>query len=94
MNELRAHTPNDEGEWHYLDQHLRCVADKAKEFSHKFNASDVAYTLGLLHDLGKVNPMFQEYLDACALGQRHEKVPHSVWGAALIYTIKIGRAHV
>lgn len=85
MDRLHAHTPNDKGEWHYLDDHLKDVADKAKKFADKFGASDVAYALGLIHDLGKVNPMFQDYLDACARGQRHGKVPHSIWGAALAY---------
>lgn len=85
MGNLRAHTPNDKGEWHSLDNHLKSVAEKAKEFASQFGAADIAHVLGLLHDLGKANPLFQSYLDACACGQRHEKVPHSIWGAALVY---------
>ncbi len=87
MDQLYANTPNDKGEWHDLGNHLREVALKAKEFTDKFGASDVAYGLGLLHDLGKINPMFQEYLEACARGHRHEKAPHSIWGAALAYAL-------
>ncbi|MCL5022236.1 MAG: CRISPR-associated endonuclease Cas3'' [Nitrospirae bacterium] len=87
MTDLYAHTPNERGEWHYLDKHLIDVAEKAKGFAGKFGASDAAYALGLLHDLGKVNPEFQDYLKACARDERHGKVPHSIWGAALAYAV-------
>ncbi|MDR2017378.1 MAG: CRISPR-associated endonuclease Cas3'' [Syntrophobacterales bacterium] len=85
MDRLHAHTPNDKCEWHYLDQHLKEVAEKAKEFAEKFGAGELAYNIGLLHDLGKINPCFQDYLDACAKKLQHKKVPHSIWGAALVY---------
>jgi CRISPR-associated endonuclease/helicase Cas3 len=84
---MYAHTPNKKGEWHDLDKHLRGVADKAKEFAAKFGASALAYFLGLIHDLGKANKLFQDYLEVCAQGLGHAKVPHAIWGAAFIYAI-------
>lgn len=53
MTELYAHTPNDEGEWHFLDKHLKNVADMAQGFTDKFGIGDLAYWIGLWHDLGK-----------------------------------------
>lgn len=87
VDKMYAHTPNKKGEWHDLDKHSRGVADKAKEFAAKFGASALACFLGLIHDLGKVNKLFQDYLEACAQGLRHAKVPHAIWGAAFIYAI-------
>jgi CRISPR-associated endonuclease/helicase Cas3 len=85
MNNLYAHTPNDEGKWHYLEDHLKEVARLAKQFAGKFAAGDLAYWIGLWHDLGKSNPDFQDYLKACQRDERHEKVPHAIWGAVLAY---------
>lgn len=84
---LYAHTPNAKGEWHRLGSHLKDVAERAQGFAGKFGASEIAGLLGLFHDLGKVNPKFQDYLHACARGERHEKVPHSIWAAALAYAL-------
>lgn len=87
MNNLYAHTPNNEGKWHYLEDHLKEVARLAKQFAGKFNAGDLAYWIGLWHDLGKSNPNFQDYLKACQRDERHEKVPHAIWGAVLSYRL-------
>lgn len=57
-----AHTPGKAGEWHKLADHLRAVAERARVFAEPFGAGEVAYWLGLLHDLGKFNPDFQTYL--------------------------------
>lgn len=85
MKEFYAHTPNDKGEWHKLDEHLQDVARMAQGFANKFEAGDVAYWSGLWHDLGKCNPEFQNYLEACQRDERHEIVPHAIWGAVLAY---------
>src|SRR4030042_3724658 len=85
MTELYAHTPNDKGEWHYLKDHLQKVAELARGFADKFGAGDLAYWIGLWHDLGKVNPSFQGYLNACFKDKRHDKVPHAIGGAALMF---------
>jgi len=48
-----AHTPNAEGEWHWLDVHLRDVAELAARFAEPFEQQMAARLLGLFHDLGK-----------------------------------------
>src|SRR3989338_4056727 len=85
MNDLYAHTPNEKGEWHKLEDHLKEVARLATKFADKFGAGELAKWIGLWHDLGKANPEFQDYLKACQQKERHEKAPHAIWGAVLAY---------
>ncbi len=87
MTDLYAHTPNKNGEWHKLEDHLIEVARLATKFANKFEAGEIAKWIGLWHDLGKSNPEFQNYLKACQRDERHEKVPHSIWGAVLAYQL-------
>lgn len=61
-----AHTPGPSGEPHRLVDHLRAVAETARQFAECFQAGDLAYWIGLWHDLGKFDPQFQAYLRACA----------------------------
>lgn len=89
MTELYAHTPNDKGEWHYLKDHLQKVAELARGFADKYGAGDLAYWIGLWHDLGKCNPRFQSYLEACYSGKRHDKVQHAISGAALMFAYSL-----
>jgi CRISPR-associated endonuclease/helicase Cas3 len=68
MKSLYAHTPPAGQGWdhgHLLTEHLAAVAKMAQEFASAFGAGDLAYWLGLWHDLGKCNPTFQEYLRLC-----------------------------
>lgn len=84
---LRAHTPNDDGRWHDLDEHSHAVACEAARTALSFGASESAFWAGLLHDLGKANPAFQDYLAACEKakqsGQKPPRAgtaPHAIWG--------------
>ncbi|MDQ3328218.1 MAG: CRISPR-associated endonuclease Cas3'' [Chloroflexota bacterium] len=60
-----AHSKNDRGHRHELAAHLRTVAEQASRFASDFDGGELAYWLGLWHDLGKFNPMFQQYLMEC-----------------------------
>ena len=55
---------DDSGEWleHELNDHLAGVASIAAVFAVEFGNADWAMTAGMLHDLGKYNPQWQEYL--------------------------------
>lgn len=78
-----AHTPNEKGEWHLLEDHLRGVAERARKFGDKFGAGDWAELAGWWHDLGKVNPRFQAYLKHCYAEPKgnHKGPPHAIVGA-------------
>lgn len=85
-----AHTPNACGRWQPLEEHLLQVAEAARVFADPFGAGEVAQWAGLLHDLGKYSPEFQQYLRACqratlGLGPRPRpgSAPHKQAGAAL-----------
>lgn len=47
---------------HWLDDHLRDVADLASSYAADFQSREWAYVTGLWHDLGKYNPEFQAYI--------------------------------
>ncbi len=85
---LYAHTPNCQGIWHYLSDHLNDVAYLTEEFAGVFGNSDLGYVVGLLHDIGKADPGFQSYLKAQAQGRYSPSVPHAWGGAALAYVGK------
>lgn len=83
---LVAHTPPPGGDWHYLDDHARAVAQLAAEFAEVFGGDDVSRYLGLLHDAGKAHPQFQDYLLACVRepNRKHPTVDHKTTGAAAL----------
>ncbi len=71
-------------EWQTLDEHLKAVAAKAREFAEPFGAGDWGEAAGGNHDLGKGQPPWPDYLIASATGKkRQDKVPHAIHGAAL-----------
>ena len=79
-----AHTSNG-SQWHKLDAHLIKVAQKARTFAAIYKEGASAYWTGVLHDIGKINPAFQQYLKAQAENKPTSIVPHAPWGAALVY---------
>lgn len=78
---LYAHTPGFSDEWHGLLEHLQEVARRAGEFAEPWGGREIAYALGLAHDLGKADPRFQNYLIEAAKGNRITSCPHSAPGA-------------
>lgn len=72
-----AHT-NDRGKehWQLLKDHLRNTAHLARSFGEDAGIGDLAYTAGLLHDLGKYSEQFQARLEG-----KHIRVDHSTAGA-------------
>ena len=62
MPDYHAHSANEEGQRHGLVEHLRAVAELAREFSSFFGGGETAHYAGLWHDLGKFDPEFQRYL--------------------------------
>ena len=84
MDVPMAHTPNQDGAWHGLVEHLHGVADLAAQFASPFGGEHVAYYAGLWHDLGKFSLGFQRYLAACdADGRPHHSVDHKAAGVRL-----------
>ena len=59
---LLAHSKNESGQDHFLVEHLHEVSDLAKKYAEPFAADNIAALLGLLHDAGKVQVGFQDYL--------------------------------
>jgi CRISPR-associated endonuclease/helicase Cas3 len=76
---MYAHSENAQGEKHPLKPHLKEVARLAADFADKFQAGPWGHLAGLLHDAGKLNPAFQEYL----AGQKKKGPDHSSAGAIL-----------
>ncbi len=57
-----AHTKNSQGKRQDLEEHLRNVADTAAKYCASFDGETFACYAGLLHDIGKYDPAFQQYL--------------------------------
>jgi CRISPR-associated helicase Cas3/CRISPR-associated endonuclease Cas3-HD len=91
-NELRpdifyAHTPTTQNPtWHELYRHLLGVAQIASEWGRDSKEQDILQIIAILHDLGKYQIDFQDYLKATNEGQWHRSVPHAVWGAYAAYS--------
>ena len=79
MTDFYAHSANDEGYRHRLVEHLRAVAQMARDFASPFGGGEVAYYCGLWHDLGKFNPVFQQYLS----GDRQRGPDHKAAGTQM-----------
>ena len=64
-------------------QHTVNSAKLAREFASSFGCENVAYLAGLLHDMGKYTPAFQEYLKRSLNGEKvtRGEVIHALQGA-------------
>lgn len=89
-----AHIDENSGNTHDLAAHLLDVAKRASEFARRARPGDesfasIAFWAGLVHDLGKYRPEFQDYL----LGRRtkSEETQHAVFGAAWAW-VNLGKA--
>lgn len=86
-----ARSPQGERmEWETLEHHVGWVTELAKTFAMDFDAERFGELLGVYHDFGKIQPQFREYLIGsyraeATGGRRPSTVPHSAWGAALLY---------
>ncbi len=78
---FHAHSGNqqDKSDWQPLRDHSESVAALAASFAELLGLERAAYFAGLLHDLGKYNPAFQEKLDGALLA-----VDHSTAGAFIL----------
>ena len=80
-----AHSENSDKEKHSLSKHLKETAKLAESFACRESYKTTLYLTGLLHDLGKYQQEFQNYLEN---GGTRGSVPHSSWGAG--YTRRNG----
>jgi CRISPR-associated endonuclease/helicase Cas3 len=85
-----AHSPNASGHWQSMRDHVLAVAELARKHAAPFGGDDLAYWSGLLHDLGKYTPEFQQYLWDCHRAAQDPRLkpprpgsaPHKQHGAA------------
>lgn len=75
IDECIAHKAED-GRTESIAEHLEKVAQRAAEFAEKFDSFDLAYNMGLLHDVGKYSKGFQHRIK-----ENGPKVDHSTVGA-------------
>lgn len=66
----------DKSDWQPLVDHLKQVAELSRKFASDFNASDMGYVTGILHDIGKYSDIFQRRLEGSPV-----RVDHSTAGA-------------
>jgi CRISPR-associated endonuclease/helicase Cas3 len=80
-----AHSANQHGSRHLLSPHLWHVAELARENARGFGYEQVAWALGLLHDIGKCHSDFQRYLLAAEASAAHRprSPDHKMAGALL-----------
>jgi len=62
----------DKSDWQFLRDHLTQVATISQQFGNDFNAGELAYTSGLLHDLGKYSTDFQQRLEGQRISVDHK----------------------
>jgi len=76
--EYIAHSENSLLKTHLLSKHLRETAKMSSSFAWKEEYKSIFFLTGLLHDLGKYQEAFQQYIRN---GGKRGSVPHASWGA-------------
>ncbi|MBG0791336.1 MAG: CRISPR-associated helicase Cas3' [Desulfovibrionaceae bacterium] len=89
---LFAHTLEGEppSRWQSLDDHLSAVSERAAQFAGTFGAQEWGRIIGLLHDVGKCNPQFQQRLT----GEYTGHADHKGTGARLLHGLGTGFGRV
>lgn len=64
VEELFAHSRNGAGARHLLRDHARATGELARRFAEPFGAGELAWALGLFHDVGKAECSWQDRLIA------------------------------
>lgn len=85
MKKYIAHISDDNRE-QLLKDHLENVANLSASFAKAFNAEDIAYFIGLYHDIGKYSNEFQDRIN----GINNNKVDHSTPAAKEVVNFKYG----
>jgi CRISPR-associated endonuclease/helicase Cas3 len=79
---------NQQGDKHCLKDHLISVANLSEKFANGFykrQFKSLAWLIGILHDIGKIDNLFQEYLKNIGEKQSLIQIPHSPIGAYFTY---------
>ncbi len=74
-----ARSENESGNMETVQHHLLRTAELCKEFADSFGCAEAGNWMGLLHDLGKYSPRFQDVLTHTAC-----HVDHAMPGAAVM----------
>lgn len=81
---LYAHSANAWGERQLLVDHLRNVANRARELADPLGGGEFGFLAGLWHDVGKADPEWQRRLIECEMGTRQQVgTDHKCAGALL-----------
>ncbi len=91
MKEFYAHSENTQKEKHRLSKHLRQTAQLAESFACNKIYQPIFKMAALLHDLGKYQQAFQDYL---INGGKRGSVPHASWGAGYARILKALEASI
>jgi CRISPR-associated endonuclease/helicase Cas3 len=88
---LYAHSPRPgTDQWHLLTDHLRGTGELAQRFAAPFGGGDLAYRLGLVHDVGKASCVWQDRLAAVAPTGGRVGIDHKVVGTQVAQAIGLG----